>query len=67
MDASKLYEQLDEDWEGSLAMKNTSGKIVLAKEWPNDTGDLFDGDYMEYAPEVVDRDDNSAGSNSRMT
>ena len=31
--------------------------IVLAKQWPNDGEDTFDGDYMEYAPEVVDRDD----------
>ena len=30
--------------------------IVLAKKWPNDGEDTFDGDYMEYAPEAVDRD-----------
>ena len=67
VDASKLYEQLGEDWEGSLAMENTSGTTVLAKEWPNDGEDTFDSDCMEYAPGVVDRDDDSGGSNPRMT
>ena len=31
--------------------------IVLAKEWRNDGENTFDGDYMGYAPQVVDRDD----------
>ena len=31
--------------------------IVLAYEWPNDGEETCDDDYMEYAPEVVDQDD----------
>ena len=31
--------------------------IVLAKEWDNDGEDIFDNDYMDFAPEVVARDD----------
>ncbi|KAK0507098.1 hypothetical protein JMJ35_010556 [Cladonia borealis] len=61
------HDESDEDWEGSLAMENTSGTTVLAKEWPNDGEDTFDSDCMEYAPGVVDRDDDSGGSNPRMT
>ena len=35
--------------------------IVLASTWPNDGQDTFDGDYMEFAPEVVDRDNDWTG------
>ena len=45
VDASKHHDKSDEDWEESLAMENTSGITILAKEWPNDGGDTFDGDY----------------------
>ena len=31
--------------------------IVLAYEWPNDGEETYDDDYMEHAPQVVDRDD----------
>ena len=31
--------------------------IVLAYEWPNDGEETCDDDYMGYAPQVVDQDD----------